>query len=163
MSEVLGELLERWGAGRASTPAEKRISARLAAQLAETADGPDSPFFPHIAKQIAAQMAEPDLGEELGLVSLSPALASQNDDPLALTADELIDEDLDDIDLLEDLRSFPSSATNSSLAGRGGGTSPKRQPLSSPSGCRRNRSRSSARTRVSPTTTTASDTTRTSW
>jgi hypothetical protein len=55
VSEALGELLERWGAGRASTPAEKRISARLAAQLAETADGPDSPFFPHIAKQIAQQ------------------------------------------------------------------------------------------------------------
>ena len=37
------------------------------------------------------------------MVSLSPAPASENDDPLALTADELVDEDLDDIDLLEDL------------------------------------------------------------
>ena len=103
VSEALGQLLERWGAGRASTAAEKRISARLAAQLSETSDGPDSPFFPHIAKQIARQVAAPNLSEELGMVSLSPAPASENDDPLALTADELIDEDLDDIDLLEDL------------------------------------------------------------
>ena len=103
VSEALGELLERWGAGRASTPAEKRISARLAAQLAETADGPDSPFFPHIAKQIAQQMAGPDLSDELGMLPLAPALASENDDPLALTAEVLIEEDLDDIDLLEDL------------------------------------------------------------
>ncbi len=100
VSEALGELLERWGACRASTPAEKRISARLAAQLAETADGPDSPFFPHIAKQIAQQMAGPDLSDELGMLPLAPTLAS---DPLALTAEVLIEEDLDDIDLLEDL------------------------------------------------------------
>jgi hypothetical protein len=82
VSEALGELLERWGAGRASTPAEKRISARLAAQLAETADGPDSPFFPHIAKQIAQQVAGPDLSDELGMVAAGTERAIHSRSPL---------------------------------------------------------------------------------
>lgn len=103
LSEALGQLLERWGAGRASTAAEKRISARLAAQLSETSDGPDSPFFPHIAKQIAQQVAGPDLSDELGLVPLAQPSASEKRGPLALSAAELVGEDLDDFDLLEDL------------------------------------------------------------
>lgn len=103
VSEALGQLLERWGAGRASTPAEKRISARLAAQLAETSEGPDSPFFPHIAKQIAQQVGVPDLSDELGLVSVTPPPVSEEQDRLALSADPLVDDDLDDFDLLEDL------------------------------------------------------------
>jgi hypothetical protein len=45
-------------------------------------------------------VAGPDLSDELGMVT---AGTERNDDPLALTADELIEEDLDDIDLLEDL------------------------------------------------------------
>jgi hypothetical protein len=48
-------------------------------------------------------MAGPDLSDELGMLPLAPALASENDDPLALTAEVLIEEDLDDLDLLEDL------------------------------------------------------------
>ena len=103
VSEALGQLLERWGAGRASTAAEKRISARLAAQLSETSDGPDSPFFPHIAKQIARQVAAPNLSEELGLVPVAQPSASEKGDPLALSAAALVGDDLDDFDLLEDL------------------------------------------------------------
>ena len=92
---------EGWGAGRASTMAEKRISARLAAQPAETTDGPDSPFFPHVARQLAEQMSGPDLSAELGFIAVTPA--ASDDAAFALSAEEVIEDDLDDFDLLEDL------------------------------------------------------------
>ena len=101
VAEALGALLERWGAGRASTMAEKRISARLAAQLAETTEGPDSPFFPHVARQLAEQMSGPDLSAELGFIAVTPA--ASDDAAFALSAEEVIEDDLDDFDLLEDL------------------------------------------------------------
>jgi hypothetical protein len=102
VAEALGELLERWGAGRASTMAEKRISARLAAQLAETSEGPDAPFFPHVAKQLARHSTGPDLGTELGLIPLAQADPGDGEDLLAPATDE-VPEDLDGFELYEDL------------------------------------------------------------
>lgn len=102
VAETLGVLLERWGAGRANSPAEKRISARLAVQLAETAEGPDSPFFPHIARRLAERVSGPNLRAELGLAAPGP-VPIVDDDALALAAEELVEDDIEDFDFLEDL------------------------------------------------------------
>ena len=102
IAEALGELLERWGAGRASTMAEKRISARLAAQLAETSEGPDAPFFPHVTKQLARHSTGPDLSAELGMIPLAQADPGDGEDLLA-PAEEEVPEDLDGFELYEDL------------------------------------------------------------
>lgn len=99
VAEALDALLDRWGAGRASTPTERRISARLAAQLAEATQGPDSPFYPQIVRQLAARTTQPDLREELGLTVLD-AGATNEQTPRAYP-DEL--DELDEVELMEDL------------------------------------------------------------
>lgn len=100
VAEALDLLLERWGAGRASTPTERRISARLAAQLAETGQGPDSPFFPHIARRMAERAATSGLRDELRLTA--PTADARAADTSAPTEPDEIDE-LDEVELMEDL------------------------------------------------------------
>lgn len=43
------------------------------------------------------------MSDELGMVAAVPLSGSDKSDPLALSAAELLEEDLDDFDLLEDL------------------------------------------------------------
>ena len=100
VAATLGALLERWGAGRASTPRERRISARLAAQLAETHRGPDSSFVPQAAREFAEHAATLGLAHELGVDHLpDPSIAEPTDEDDSNQEEQ----ELDDIDLMEDL------------------------------------------------------------
>ena len=95
--QALDALLERWGVGRASTPTERRISARLAAQLAQTDEGPDSAFFPHITRQIAERAATSGLRDELGMRAAAVEKTTNE-------ADSQMDlDELDEVELMEDL------------------------------------------------------------
>lgn len=95
--QALDALLERWGAGRASTPTERRISARLAAQLAQTGEGPDSAFFPHITRQIAERAATSGLRDELGMRAAAVERTTNETDS-QMDLDEL-----DEVELMDDL------------------------------------------------------------
>lgn len=93
--DALSALLERWATGRASAPAERRISARLAAQLAENPTGPDQPNVLHTLRTLNG--AALDLRVELG-VDASPVGRPTH---LQSTGDDDVDEELDEDDLLE--------------------------------------------------------------
>lgn len=101
IATTLGTLLERWGAGRANTPKERRISARLAAQLAETGQGPDSPFVPQMLRKLAEQSTISDLQRELGIGSAGETDSTQ---PGTVDVEDHNDElEFEEIELMEDL------------------------------------------------------------
>lgn len=67
VDKVAAQLLEDWGAGRALTPAERRMSARTAARLNDREPRPDGLWsLRSIQQLIDAELAPPDVfGQEL--------------------------------------------------------------------------------------------------
>lgn len=94
VEDALSALLERWGAGRASAPAERRISARLAAQFAEDPTGPDQPNALHTLRTLNS--ADVNLRDELGL---DPPRIGESTN--ALPGDDDVDDELDVDNVLE--------------------------------------------------------------
>lgn len=93
VDQVAAQLLEDWGAGRALTPAERRMSARLAARLNDREPDPDGVWsLRSIQRMLDAELAPTE--------SLSDELTGPIRDPrkhvdLAHVGD---DDDADDID-----------------------------------------------------------------
>lgn len=78
VSDALIAILERWGAGRSGTPVERRISAKLAAQLAGSVPGSEQSNILHTVRALhgadlvesadvdpTMDLGDDDLGEEL--------------------------------------------------------------------------------------------------
>lgn len=96
VADTLGMLLDRWGAGRAATPTERRISARMAAQLAEDLTPSTPGFTPALLRRIPG--GDPAVA---GSDEVSPAgLPDSNAD---WADDDWDNEELEDIELMEEL------------------------------------------------------------